>query len=224
MTLQDHSMLVAFDFASGALTRLESKSLHWVITTCGTTNCQPIIFRAEQPSIRAQLALGRAALAQRDFAVARDCFQRALASPRNLSEAKHLLANQSDIHYGLGRALAGLGDKKYALEHWRSAATCKGDFQEVSVRAFSEMTHYSALSWEKLGQPARAKKLFRDLPAFAQKLRKAQAKIDYFATSLPTMRLFDGDPQFRQETTARLLQAQDVQCSSSNDFERPWTG
>ncbi|HEV2434930.1 MAG TPA: DUF5107 domain-containing protein [Verrucomicrobiae bacterium] len=158
--------------------------------------------------VRAQLALGRAALAQHDFAVARDCFQRALASPRNLSEAKHLLANQSDIHYGLGCALAGLGDKKHAREHWRSAATCKGDFQEMSVRAFSEMTYYSALSWEKLGQPARAKKLFRDLLAFAQKLRKAQAKIDYFATSLPTMRLFDDDLQFRQETTALFLQAQ----------------
>ncbi|HZI31040.1 MAG TPA: DUF5107 domain-containing protein, partial [Candidatus Binatia bacterium] len=48
--------------------------------------------------VRTQLALGRAALAKRDFIVARNRFEQALTSPRNLSEAKHLLANQSDIH------------------------------------------------------------------------------------------------------------------------------
>ena len=125
-----------------------------------------------------------------------------------MSEARHLLANQSDIHYWLGCALDGLGDKKSAREHWLAAANFKGDFQEMSVRGFSEMTYYSALSWEKLGQRARAKKLFRDLLAYAQKLQKTPAKIDYFATSLPTMLLFDDDLQFRQETTALFLQAQ----------------
>ncbi|HEY9172502.1 MAG TPA: tetratricopeptide repeat protein, partial [Verrucomicrobiae bacterium] len=93
-------------------------------------------------------------------------------------------------------------------QHWLAAATFKGDFQEMSVRAFSEMTYYSALSWEKLGQRAKAKKLFRDLLAYAQKLSKTPAKIDYFATSLPTLLLFDDDLQFRQETTALFLQAQ----------------
>ena len=111
-----------------------------------------------------------------DFAIARDCFERALASPRNLSEAKHLLANQSDIHYWLGCALAGLGDRKSSRNHWHLAATFKGDFQEMSVRAFSEMTYYSALSWEKLGQRARARKLFRDLLAYARKLAKSACK------------------------------------------------
>jgi tetratricopeptide (TPR) repeat protein len=135
-------------------------------------------------------------------------FQSALTAPSNLGEAKHLLANQSDIHYWLGCALAADGDVKSAGQHWRTAATFKGDFQEMSVRAFSEMTYYSALAWEKLGQRAKAKKLFRDLLAYAQRLQKTQAKIDYFATSLPTMLLFDDDIQFRQETTALFLQAQ----------------
>lgn len=158
--------------------------------------------------IRAQLALGRIAFAQGDFARARSHFERALASPRNLSEARHLLANQSDIHYWLGCAAAALSEKNAAREHWLAAATFKGDFQEMSVRAFSEMTYYSALSRQKLGQGAQAKKLLRDLLAYAQGLQKAKAKIDYFATSLPTMLLFDDDLQFRQETTALFLQAQ----------------
>ncbi len=116
--------------------------------------------------------LGRAALAKKILPEAKRHFEFALTSPRNLGEAKHLLANQSDIHYWLGCALAGLGDKKSAREHWLAAANFKGDFQEMSVRAFSEMTYYSALSWEKLGQRARAKKLFRELLAYAQNLQK----------------------------------------------------
>ncbi|HXB60337.1 MAG TPA: DUF5107 domain-containing protein [Candidatus Acidoferrales bacterium] len=158
--------------------------------------------------VRAQLGLGRMALARRDFAGAREHFERALASPRNLGEAKHLLANQSDIHYCLGCALDGLGEKKTAREHWLAAANFSGDFQEMSVRAFSEMTYFSALSSEKLGDRAKAKSIFRNLLAYAQKLQKATAKIDYFATSLPTMLLFNDDLQFRQETTALFLQAQ----------------
>ncbi len=78
----------------------------------------------------------------------------------------------------------------------------------MSVRAFSEMTYYSAVSRERLGQRAKAKQLFCDLRAYAHKLQKEPAEIDYFATSLPTMLLFDDDLQFRQETTALFLQAQ----------------
>ncbi len=158
--------------------------------------------------VRAQLSLGRAALAQRDFSSARKCFERAMTSPRNLSESRHLLANQSDIHYWLGCACAGLGDKTAAKEHWSAAAHFKGDFQEMKVRAFSEMTYYSALSLEKLGQRAKAGKLFQNLLAYARKLEQSTAEIDYFATSLPTMLIFDDDLQFRQETTALFLQAQ----------------
>ena len=135
-------------------------------------------------------------------------FQSALASPRNLGEARHLLANQSDIHCWLGCALELSGEKTKARQHWRVAANFKGDFQEMSVRVFSEMTFYSALAWEQLGQPAKAKKLLRDLLAYARQLQKSEAKIDYFATSLPTMLIFDDDLQFRQETTALFLQAQ----------------
>ncbi len=158
--------------------------------------------------VRAQLASGRTALAKDDFATARWHFERALITPPNLNEARHLLANQSDIHYWLGCASAGLGDHKSAREHWRSAATFKGDFREMSVRGFSEMTYYSALSWKKLGRHEKAKELLLALLAHARELKKATARIDYFATSLPALLLFDDDLQFRQETTALFLQAQ----------------
>lgn len=158
--------------------------------------------------VRSHLSLGREALAQGDAEKARGHFAAALEIPPNLGEAKHLLANQSDIHYWLGIALRALGDQAGARKHWLTAATFTGDFQGMSVRAFSEMTYYSALAWGQLGRKAKAEKLLRELLAHALKLQKAEAKIDYFATSLPTMLLFEDDLQSRQETTGIFLQAQ----------------
>jgi hypothetical protein len=125
-----------------------------------------------------------------------------------LGEAKHLLANQSDIHYWIGKACAAAGQDEAARRHWAAAAAFKGDFQEMSVRRFSEMTYYSALSRQCLGQATDAKNLLHDLLAYAKGLEKAHAEIDYFATSLPTMLLFEDDIQDRQEMTALFLQAQ----------------
>jgi tetratricopeptide (TPR) repeat protein len=158
--------------------------------------------------IRSHLLLGSQALNGGDGPNARKHFEAALIAPENLGEAKHLLANQSDIHYRLGCALDALGEKSSARQHWLTAATARGDFQAMSVRMFSELTYYSARAYERLGQKAKSRKLFRELLAYAQKLRKSEAKIDYFATSLPTMLIFDDDLQYRQETTALFLHAQ----------------
>ncbi|MBC8040039.1 MAG: hypothetical protein H7Y06_05815, partial [Opitutaceae bacterium] len=43
---------------------------------------------------------------------------------------------------------------------------------------------------------------------YARDLAKQPATIDYFATSLPTMLLFDEDLAARQLTTARFIEAQ----------------
>ncbi|MGC4071040.1 MAG: DUF5107 domain-containing protein [Nibricoccus sp.] len=158
--------------------------------------------------VRTHLLLGRAALEAGDSAKAVADFRQALQAPENLGEAKHLLANQSDIHFWLGEAHAADGDHEAAKKHWLAAAAAKGDFQEMSVRSFSEMTYYSALALERLGKKAAAKKLLRDLLAYARRFEACEAKIDYFATSLPTMLLFNDDLQERQTVVAKLLQAQ----------------
>ena len=158
--------------------------------------------------VRSHLALGRQALAAGDAARARGHFEAARGAPENLGEARHLLANQSDIHFWLGCAHDALGQRAAARRAWTRAATFRGDFQEMSVRPMSEMTYWSARAWEKLGRRGAARRLFGQLLAHARRLAKARAKIDYFATSLPTMLLFDDDLQARQLTTARFLEAQ----------------
>lgn len=161
---------------------------------------------------RTHVLLGRAALAAGDAAAARREFSTALGAPENLGEARHLLANTSDLHFWLGEACAADGDTGAAREHWKRAATARGDFQEMRVRTFSEMTYFSALALRRLGRTAAAEKLLRALLHHAQtrvrELARTPAQVDYFATSLPTMLLFDDDLTERARTAARFLEAQ----------------
>ncbi|MBL9129046.1 MAG: DUF5107 domain-containing protein, partial [Verrucomicrobiales bacterium] len=158
--------------------------------------------------VRTQLALGYEALGRGDAVDARDRFRAALDVPANLGEARHLLANPSPVHWALGLAYERLGDRQAARGHWELAAGFVGDFQDMRPRGFSETTYYSALAWGKLGRPSRRATLLKRLAQHAGELAEAPATIDYFATSLPTMLLFDDDPKARQTTTALLLEAQ----------------
>jgi tetratricopeptide (TPR) repeat protein len=157
--------------------------------------------------VRAHLALGRGALANGDAVTAKEHFEQALTSPESLGEAQHLLADAGDVHYWLGCAHDALGDRADARAAWQRAAEAKGDFQEKHVSALSEKTYFTALAWEKLGRRAAAKKLLRELLAHARALPRHPAKIDYFATSLPTMILFEDDLQARRVTQAKYLEA-----------------
>jgi tetratricopeptide (TPR) repeat protein len=158
--------------------------------------------------VRTNLLLGRAALASGDVSAACARFLAALDAPENLGEARHLLANQSDVHFWIGEAFAAAGNRRRACEHWTKAATFRGDFQGMKVREFSEMTCYSALALQRVGRKREALKLLRDLLSYARGLARTPARIDYFATSLPTMLLFDDDLDARQQSTARFLEAQ----------------
>ena len=70
--------------------------------------------------------LGARRSATGDAAARARHFEAALTSPRNLGEAKHLLANQSDIHYWLGRrwphSAKGRGPRALARRPQRSRA------------------------------------------------------------------------------------------------------
>ncbi|HTQ11181.1 MAG TPA: DUF5107 domain-containing protein, partial [Fimbriimonadaceae bacterium] len=132
---------------------------------------------------RVNLALGERAIGH-DPEEALAYFEAAENPPENLGEARHLLANASDVWYWLGEALSRLGRDDEARTWWSKAAEFKGDFQEMAVRAFSEMTRFQALALSRLGREEGSRSLLENLLAYANELEKEEAKIDYFATSL----------------------------------------
>ena len=158
--------------------------------------------------VTALLGLGRAALARGDADAARDHFLAALKPPVSIGETRHLLANMSHVHYWLGVAFAAAGESSKSIQHHRLAAEFVGDFQGMSVRTFSEMTYYSALSQREIGKASRASQLLQALLRYAKEIEHTKAEIDYFATSLPTMLLFEDDLQLRLTLNSKLMQAQ----------------
>jgi hypothetical protein len=155
--------------------------------------------------VRTQLSLARRALAAGDSGKAKQLLEAALAPPESLGEARHPLANQSDVYYWLG--VASEPDPS-AGEWFERAAKSRGDFQEMSVRSASEMTYYSALALKRLGRIEESRNLLRELKAYALRLRRETPRVDYFATSLPAMLLFHDDLTLRNRITSLFLDAQ----------------
>ncbi|MFP5230048.1 MAG: DUF5107 domain-containing protein [Acidobacteriota bacterium] len=157
--------------------------------------------------VRARLLLGRSLLHENADAALTQ-FLAALEIPDNLSEARHLLANPADIYYWIGEAYDRLGQKDDALAWWSRATRQKGDFQQMAVRDLSDMTFWSGLASLRLGRKAEADALFQRLHDYSMELETAEPRIDYFATSLPTMLLFEDDLRRRNRIDALFLRAQ----------------
>ncbi len=157
--------------------------------------------------VEAYLALGRMALRSGRKKEAQRYFMAALEAPHNLGEAKHLLVNQSQIYYLLGEAFAGMDDS-VSRKWYERAAQQRGDFQSMSVQPVSEATYWSALAMKQLGHEEEARKLLSSIDSYARELEQQEPTIDYFATSLPAMLLFEEDIAKRNRTTALFLRAQ----------------
>jgi tetratricopeptide (TPR) repeat protein len=136
------------------------------------------------------------------------CLVAASKPPENLSEAKHLLMNLSMIDYWLGVAHHDAGNRCEAERHWTRAACQKGDFQQMQTKTVSENTYWSACALRRLGREQDALDAFRTILDYSAHLERQTPKIDYFATSLPAMLLFEEDLVRRQTITARFLEAQ----------------
>ncbi|MGI8771174.1 MAG: DUF5107 domain-containing protein [Acidobacteriaceae bacterium] len=158
--------------------------------------------------VRAHLLLGRAALGAGRSRSAISHFEAAGQPPQSLNEARHLLMNSSNIEFWLGEAWSSAGEPEQAAQHWERAARQRGDFQQMQVRSASEMSYWSALALRRLGREEEAVALFQRILAYAAALDDEIPKIDYFATSLPTMLLFEEDLGKRQHITATFLRAQ----------------
>jgi tetratricopeptide (TPR) repeat protein len=160
--------------------------------------------------VRASVLLAHSALLHGEASSAVQYLGEATSPPANLSEAKHLLMNLSMVDYWLGVARAETGDAESAAHHWQRAARTRGDFQLMQVLGISESTFWSGMALERLGCNSEARSLFESIYVYADELETRTPKIDYFATSLPQMLLFEEDLVKRQATAAQFLRTQAV--------------
>ena len=158
--------------------------------------------------VRANVLLAQRSLQCGEHAPAIANLLAASNPPESLSEAKHLLMNLSMIDYWLGVAHHDAGNHCEAEHHWTRAAHQKGDFQQMQAKIVSENTYWSALSLRRLGREQDALRAFHAILDYSADLQRQTPKIDYFATSLPAMLLFDEDLARRQTITARFLEGQ----------------
>ncbi|MAT69880.1 MAG: DUF5107 domain-containing protein [Planctomycetaceae bacterium] len=155
----------------------------------------------------ARLQLGRQALEAGDASAALEHLSGAMDTPDSLGEKYHLLQAQADVNYWIGRAFAALGKDHEAAAAFEAAANKQGDFAEMAVAEHSPLSYFRGLALRALGREQEAQSLFRELLAFAQQRMGQDADIDYFATSLPNLLVFDEDLQQRRDSEHALLAA-----------------
>jgi tetratricopeptide (TPR) repeat protein len=147
----------------------------------------------------AHILLGRSLLESGHPQEALAHFSAAREYPQNLGEGKHLLTRETHLDYFAGLALSQMGCEDEARKYWTRAAADDGPINWLS--------YYCAMSLDALEGKAEAAGLVRQMRDFAQKQMEAEMKIDYFATSLPNLLLFEDDLQKRNQVDCLFLLA-----------------
>lgn len=154
-----------------------------------------------------RIFLGQKALEKNQATEALEHFHKAIETPDSLGEKYHLLQAQADINYWIGRAHQQLGNDELATHHFTLSAEEEGDFAEMALTNLSPLSYYRALSLRALGKKEPADTLLQEMIAGATESLKEIATIDYFATSLPNMLVFDEDYQARKDSENHLILA-----------------
>jgi len=149
--------------------------------------------------VSAHRALGRAALAGGRADEALNHFEAARSYPHNLGEGKNLLTLERDLDYLSGLAAQELGDNSLATR-FRTAAA-------APLLAMGIHTYFQALAMMALDRRPEGCAVLLSLAEFAARQMKVEPRIDYFATSLPNLLLFDDDLGKRNRVESLLLSA-----------------
>jgi tetratricopeptide (TPR) repeat protein len=145
------------------------------------------------------LANGKAVLALEHFTAASQ-------PPANLGEEFHYLQSRADVNFWRGEALNQLGRHQESAKAYNASADEVQDFQQMAVKPFSSFTYYRGLSLLALGRTSEADDLFTALGERGRELQQLPGEIDYFATSLPNMLVFEEDQTLRNQIEGKFLE------------------
>jgi tetratricopeptide (TPR) repeat protein len=165
----------------------------------------------------AHVSLGQKHLDQGNAAATLEHLGTVDQPPPNLGEEFHYLESRADVNYWRGRALSVLGRLPEAEEAYLASANEVQDFKEMTVISYSPLTYYRGLSLLALGRDKEAHRLFSALRQYAAELKQLPAKIDYFATSLPNMLVFEEDLTQRNRIEGLFLEG--LSLLPSHDYQ-----
>lgn len=114
-----------------------------------------------------------------------------LEPPRTLGEGRHPAERPVRRWVLLGRARAAAGDAHGAEQAWRAAVAPTP--LAVAPRSADEATYWEGIARLHLGDTDAASAAWDALDSRAASLREARDGVDYFATSVPELTLFDAD-------------------------------
>jgi tetratricopeptide (TPR) repeat protein len=147
--------------------------------------------------VAAHRALGCASLVSGNAVQALEHFESARRYPVNLGEGKHLLTLERDLDYFAGLAAAQLGKVALAEKYWQTAA--------APLPSLGYHSCFQALAQQSLGEGDQARAILSELARFARTQMEIEPKIDYFATSLPNLLLFEDDLGKRNRVECTFL-------------------
>ena len=136
-----------------------------------------------------------------------DYFNKSSTIPDKLGEKYHPLQAKAHINYWKGKAKKELGLSDKARSHFQESIREKGDFIAMAVSEHSEMSYYRALSYLELDMRKEAEDLLLEIKNYAKEKLKEEAKIDYFATSLPLLLVFEDDLDALNQCNSKYLLA-----------------
>nr|WP_216645469.1 DUF5107 domain-containing protein [Isoptericola halotolerans] len=143
-----------------------------------------------------------------DPAGAASFLEAGLTPPGTLGEGRHPAQPPVERWVVLGDCRAAAGDDDGARSAWEQARATTP--LAVEPRPADEQTYWTGVAHARLGDRGAADAVWRELEDRAAALVEAADDVDYFATSLPELDLFDtgtGAARTRTATTLRRLAA-----------------
>lgn len=141
------------------------------------------------------IEVAKIALNEHQYDKAIDLLTKALIYPQNLGEGKLAGAGDNDIYYFLGMAYRGLGEKEKSNECFEKATAGSSEPQQAFFYNDPQPDKilYQGLAWRALGHDDQASSRFNKLISHGEKHLFDEAKIDYFAVSLPDLAIWEED-------------------------------
>ena len=139
--------------------------------------------------------MAKEAIRMHEFTKALEYLEKAKIYPENLGEGKLYGAQENDIHYWLGCAYEGNGDRERAKTYWEMAST--GLSEPAQAFFYNDQQpdkiFYQGMALGRLGKVNEARSRFNKLIDYGEKHIFDTIRIDYFAVSLPDLLIWDDD-------------------------------